>query len=270
MFKHQLLNEPGSFPSELLALGRHSANDFVFAQGCRLQPHTNSNSSVEKHESSGDGAWIMQKCAKTMAGLCHIMFEPMSTTFTFECPAEPELQTGPPPYLNFEVPSNTWAIAFDDTKIQLKIMHRLLGHIGVHESQCLLMGCKSADVELLEPTLLDLMAKNKDSKVLILMDELLDYNDISKGYDNNDGVYSGSLLLEQIISRLPAEYCSRLLAVMRSANDSAMDIAMYTSRTHGYFPKAVMQSDRTREIFYRLWNDHFEHPESAPKRARII
>ena len=67
--------------------------------------------------------------------------------------------------------------------------------------------------------------------------------------------------MKQILDRMPQEHLSRCLVLMRSANDSAVDIALYTQRTHGYFPKAIMQKDRTRVILAPLWLERF--PEDA-------
>ena len=78
----------------------------------------------------------------------------------------------------------------------------------------------------------------------------------------HNGIHSGSLIMKQVLENLPKDHISRLLILMRSANDSAVDIALYTSRTHGYFPKAIMQRDRTREILAPLWLKRF--PDDAP------
>ena len=63
--------------------------------------------------------------------------------------------------------------------------------------------------------------------------------------------------MKQILDRMPSDLSARCLVLMRSANDSAADIALYTQRTHGYFPKAIMQKDRTREILAPLWMERF-------------
>jgi len=81
----EVTNDPGPDHAELIALGK-SASEFVFAQGCRLQTRMKGGSISEKRDSSGDGAWIMQKCAKIMQGSCHIKFESRGTRFTCQCP----------------------------------------------------------------------------------------------------------------------------------------------------------------------------------------
>ena len=46
--------------------------------------------SVEKiTHSSGDGAWVMRKCALTLGGECFIDFQPERTIFALRCPATP-------------------------------------------------------------------------------------------------------------------------------------------------------------------------------------
>jgi hypothetical protein len=52
---------------------------------------------------------------------------------------------------------------------------------------------------------------------------------------------------------------SRILALVRSANDSGKDVALYSSRTHGFFPKAPMKQDRTREMFAPMWAERFSN-----------
>ena len=257
VFRLQVINEAGDGHNDLLALG-DNANDFVFAQGCRLQAH--SNNSAGKHDSSGDGAWIMQKCAKTLGGTCRIDFAEGSTTFTFECLAEPEFTSSKPCCLNFVVPPDTWGIGLDDSKIQRKLMDRIFDLAGVDASRRVLLGETPADIVGFGGLLHDLMGTHKSCRFILLIDEHLDYSSLERSFTGMDGIYSGSLLMERILSEMPVENSTRVLALMRSANDSAMDIGLYMKRTHGYFPKIIMQRDQTREILFKLWNDKFEVP----------
>jgi len=63
--------------------------------------------------------------------------------------------------------------------------------------------------------------------------------------------------MKEILERMPKDHQSRCLCLMRSANDSAVDVALYTQRTHGYFPKTIMQRDRTRQVLAPLWQERF-------------
>jgi hypothetical protein len=58
---------------------------------------------------------------------------------------------------------------------------------------------------------------------------------------------------------MPASSSDRLLALIRSANDSAADLAMYNARAHGFFPKASMTKDRVRVSLAPLWRERFEN-----------
>jgi hypothetical protein len=44
---------------------------------------------------------------------------------------------------------------------------------------------------------------------------------------------------------------------VRSANESEKDVACYFERTHGFFPKALMQQERIREFLEPLWTKRF-------------
>ena len=65
------------------------------------------------------------------------------------------------------------------------------------------------------------------------------------------------MVAKQILENMPEEYLSRCLVLMRSANDSPVDISIYKQRTHGYLPKAMMRQDRTRETLAPLWQERF-------------
>ncbi|CAB9523049.1 expressed unknown protein [Seminavis robusta] len=251
-FRMEVTNEPGEGHATLLGMGA-AASEFVFAQGVRLQPHMKGQ--TEKLDSSGDGAWIMQKCASTMKGMCHIHFTEGSTRFTFECPAVPVAPNSQPMHTDFVVPDNVWAIGIDDSKIQRKLMTRIFGHVGVPTSRQLLLGETPEDVIEFESTLNNLMEQNPGDKFLVIVDEHLDYDNVA--CNQHDGIYSGSLIMKRAIEHMPKAYLSRSLILMRSANDSAVDIALYTQRTHGYFPKAIMQKNRTRQILAPLWQERF-------------
>lgn len=171
-FRMSVTNEPGAHHATLLALG-DSASEFVFAQGVRLQPHMKGKTE-KKLDSSGDGAWIMQKCAKTMNGACNISFTQNQTQFTFHCPAVPVTQTSSQPdYKNFVVPSHVFGIGVDDSKIQRKLLSRILAHAGVDPSRQILLGESQDDITELESTVMNLMDENPDKKFLVIVDEHL-------------------------------------------------------------------------------------------------
>jgi hypothetical protein len=88
------------------------------------------------------------------------------------------------------------------------------------------------------------------------VDENLDYG-IGSVVEGEDIALSGSLIVQRILQGMSPEQESRILALVRSANDSTTDVACYIERTHGFFPKAPMQKDRVREIIAPLWAGKF-------------
>jgi len=68
-----VVNLPGEKHAEILKLGA-LASEVVFSPRRRLTMHClgGDNNQVSASHSSGDGAWIMHKCAKTLGGNCEI------------------------------------------------------------------------------------------------------------------------------------------------------------------------------------------------------
>jgi signal transduction histidine kinase len=244
-----VINEPGHGHAEIIALGE-DASGAVFAQGKLLHNHLQSG---KKYVSSGDGAWIMQKCARTMKGECSIRFEEGQTVFCFTCPAAPLAESNLSSSRDFVVPDDTWAIAIDDSRIQRKIMTRILLDAGVDRSRLLILGKEASEVDGCGDLLRDLLQEYPKAKFLVLVDENLDFLEA----DSEQVVLSGSVVLNEILHNLPPEDEARVLVLVRSANDSAKDVERYLERTHGFFPKAPMQQERIREILEPLWNKRF-------------
>jgi len=48
-----------------------------------------------------------------------------------------------------------------------------------------------------------------------------------------------------------------MLALVRSANDSASDVAIYNSRAHGFICKAPIQREKIMEIIAPIWAKRF-------------
>ncbi len=71
--KMDVINLPGDNHAEILKLGE-LAKEVVFSPRRRLTIHStgDENNHVAASHSSGDGAWIMHKCAKTLGGKCEI------------------------------------------------------------------------------------------------------------------------------------------------------------------------------------------------------
>jgi hypothetical protein len=155
---------------------------------------------------------------------------------------------------DFEVPPDTWGIAVDDSKIQRKLLARIMGHVGLHEENMVVLGATPSEIYNLEIALRDVLAKKKPgSKVLILVDENLDFCEC----ECEPVILSGSLVMADILSRLTDEEESQVFALVRSANDSRDDVGLYTTRCHAFFPKVrcarSLASCRPRES---IWFSH--------------
>jgi signal transduction histidine kinase len=256
-----VINEPGHGHTEIVALGE-DASDAVFAQGKLLHKHLQSG---KKYVSSGDGAWIMQKCARTMKGECHIRFEEDQTVFSFTCPAAPLAESNLSSSRDFVVSDDTWAIAIDDSRIQRKIMTRILLDAGVDKSRLVILGKEASELDGCGDLLVDLLQIYPKAKFLVLVDENLDFLEANA----EQVVLSGSVVLKEILHNLPPEDEARVLVLVRSANDSAKDVERYLERTHGFFPKAPMQQERIREILEPLWNKRFPVTKNMCSLRRV-
>mmetsp|Transcript_126436 Transcript_126436/g.354044 ORF Transcript_126436/g.354044 Transcript_126436/m.354044 type:complete len:962 (+) Transcript_126436:88-2973(+) len=245
----QVINSPGPGHEELVGLGPQ-ASQAVFEQGLRLHENLRIKDRFISH---GDGAWIAQKCAKAMGGNCSIRFEDDLTIFSFKCPTEPLVPAVKIDTTNFVVPPDTFGVAVDDSKIQRKLMSRLLGLVGVAEENMTITGEKTSDIFGIEKLILKLLDSHPTAKILVIIDENLDYG----GTGEEVVIMSGSKVMKDILTALPPEDERRILALIRSANDSTSDLAIYVSRAHGFFPKAPMTQDRLREMMAPLWAERF-------------
>lgn len=249
-----VINEPGVGHADLVELGEEASND-VFKQSKRLHKHLDDD--INGTLSTGDGAWIMQKCATTLNGECKIHFEPDRTVFSVRFPVEVAWKHDE--MSPFCIPDNTWGIAVDDSKIQRKLMGRLLVNSGVDERKVVVLGEKPEEVQSLSSYFLAIFQEHPDAKILVMMDENLDFR-----VKQNDGesdvtkVLSGSLLASKALSELPPRQEEQMLVLVRSANDAVSEVDLYHSRTHGFFPKAPMRRERILEILAAHWKARFD------------
>lgn len=94
--------------------------------------------------------------------------------------------------------------------------------------------------------------------MFIKVDENLDVVDESSKEHNT---ISGSQCVENIRRRLPLDTERRMFALIRSANDSSSDIAIYRSRAHGFLPKAPIKREKMNETLAPLWRGRFPPSE---------
>ena len=91
----------------------------------------------------------------------------------------------------------------------------------------------------------------------MIVDENLDVVD-----DSSRSIsISGSQCVDNIRNRLPKELERKMLALVRSANDSKSDIAIYNKRAHGFLPKAPIRREKVNEMLAPIWLKRFPPSE---------
>lgn len=88
----------------------------------------------------------------------------------------------------------------------------------------------------------------------MIVDENLDVVDETT---NESVSFSGSQCVDNIRKRLPPELETRMLALVRSANDSTTDIQLYNKRAHGFLPKAPIRREKVNETIAPIWMKRF-------------
>mmetsp|Transcript_13156 Transcript_13156/g.19347 ORF Transcript_13156/g.19347 Transcript_13156/m.19347 type:complete len:1134 (+) Transcript_13156:88-3489(+) len=247
-----VINLPGERHSEILQLGA-LASEVVFAPRKRLAVHCDDDDN--NPHSSGDGAWIMDKCAKTLGGKCEILFEPEKTTFSFTFPVKLyniTFSNKALEFTNFELPKNIYAIAIDDSKIQRKLLTRFFEYAGIRQDRTFILGSTAEEITTFCDYAIAFVDEHPDDFVLMIVDENLDVKD--KGT-----MVSGSSAVAEMRSRLLPDQERRVLALIRSANDSSKDVSIYKARAHGYLPKEPIKKDKVLECLAPLWLARFPH-----------
>jgi hypothetical protein len=130
----RVFNRPGEGHAKLRALDDTGC---IFKKGTRLHP----TDSV----SSGDGAWIMAKCAEAMDGTCSISFSEQGTVF--ELKAKCAEFVGDEQILSFVMPGNVRAIGIDDAPVQRIIMRSIFNMLGVPPDNVKLWGATREEID---------------------------------------------------------------------------------------------------------------------------
>jgi len=255
----EVVNLPGEKHDEILKLG-NLAQELVFSPRRRLTMHCaeDSNNQVSASHSSGDGAWIMHKCAKTLGGTCGIKFEEGKTTFSFTCPVkmfDEKVANTNMKYEDFELPKNIYAIAIDDSKIQRKLMTRFFMYAGIPEDRIIVLGENAEEIIGFCDWSVTFVDEHPDDYILMVVDENLDVQEEHLGTKQTTVSGSGSVC--EMRRRLLQGQEKNIIALIRSANDSASDVAIYNSRAHGYLPKAPIKKNNVLEVLAPLWLGRF-------------
>jgi len=253
-----VINLPGELHNKLIEMGTE-AEEMVFSKSSQvhemIQGDAASRGSTKKSEAAalpGDGGWIIQKCAKIMKGECSIKFEESRTVFSLSVPAkliERKKAQTPTDVKAFSLPDGTWGIAIDDSKIQMKLLAKYFEFAGLPKERIKVFGKDAEEIMGFVDYVVSFMDENMGDHVLLIADENLDINDEAAKHIT----ISGSQLVENIRARLLPEQEKKLVAFIRSANDSSSDVAIYNSRAHGFIPKAPIKKGNVLECLAPLW-----------------
>lgn len=280
-----VINEPGENHKDIVAMGDDS-NAIIFSPRKRLKVHSHIDSSgTSASHSAGDGAWIMNKCAITLGGECSmkvsfwdfrqlhftipyhtaklmlfpfLQFENDRTIFSFSCPAHifnaeaAEMQWKVDGA--FELPDNLYGIAIDDSKVQRGLMAKFFKLVGIPDARIHILGEEASDISGFEDWAHNFIFNHPNDFFLFIVDEDLVIKD--KKFSSTLR-FSGSKAVSNLRSRLLPDQEKKVLAVIRSANDSASDIAIYNSRAHGHITKAPVRADTCRDLVAPLWLARF-------------
>ena len=172
----------------------------------------------------------------------------------------------------FSLPDRTYGIAIDDSKIQMKLLGKYFEFAGIEKDRIKVFGKDAEEITGFVDYVVNFMDQNMGDHVLLIADENLDVLDEASKHIT----ISGSQLVENIRLRLLPEQEKKLVALIRSANDSSSDVAIYNSRAHGFLPKAPIKKGNVLEALAPLWiarypqaasDGHDDESESRRLRA---
>jgi hypothetical protein len=269
MLSVDIINFPGDHHDKLLDLGEQAAKE-VFSSGRRLHTAFGVSSKMDDREvsfSSGDGAWIMRKCASILGGNVGITFNAERTIFNLSVPTKQVIETmsDDGSDQDWEIPPCTWGIILEDSLVQRKLLNRLLSVLGIEKEKRIILGSTAEEILEFNKIVRKLVESNRDNKFLIIADENLDI--VEDG--TRRSTISGSLSIERLLRELDPSDAGRVLALVRSANDSSEDLASYKGRTHGFLLKEPIRPDRVQGILRPLWLKRF-HAEQSPSPGDYI
>lgn len=257
MITMKVTNLPGEDHAGLVKVDKKTACA-VFEHGTQLRWDGSGMKVVQAGSvNKGNGAWIMQQCAASLGGECTIQFENAKTTLTFTCPVCLDSDGEEAGNLwnteEFLFSENTWGIALDDSKIQRKLLDRFMKSTGIRQSRRMVLGQNSEETFDFIETVKNLMEENPMDRFLLIVDENIDIVDGGARHET----VSGSKTVERLRRVLDKSTEERLIALIRSANDSSHDLDLYKSRAHGYMLKEPMRKDRVLEMIQPWWTKRF-------------
>jgi len=244
--KLRVINEPGEDHEPLLKLDDTSV---IFQKGKRL--HANSELDRSKQRiSAGDGAWIMNQCAKALGGEVRIHFEHERTVFELSCPAKE--WTTADDVVTFSVPEDTIAIGIDDSRMQRTVLKKIFTALGAVAERTYILGANDEEMLSFTDFVCTTVAANPEHKVIVIADENLE---LSGGAAQS--TVSGSGMLATVQERLQPHLLDNCLLLVRSANDSRADCEAYLKCAHGVLAKGGFSKQAVAKTVAPAWLRRF-------------
>ena len=153
----------------------------------------------------------------------------------------------------------------DDSKIQRKLLSRYFTYAGITEDRIRILGGTAKEIKGFVDWAYDFIIEHPDDYFLFIIDENLDVQEDQIAATREDTI-SGSSCVSKIRRKLLPDQEARLLALIRSANDSADDVSIYNSRAHGYLPKAPIKPANVLKEVASVWLARFSPVESDLKQ----
>jgi hypothetical protein len=168
----------------------------------------------------------------------------------------------------FMFPPNVYGVAIDDSKVQRRMMTIFFRYIGIPDDKIHILGQESSEITGFEDWAQNFIFNHPNDFFLFIVDENLMVNDNSQ-YSQNY-IFSGSKAVSDLRSRLLPDQEKKVLALIRSANDSPNDIAIYNSRAHGHISKAPIRAESCIDLIAPLWIARFPQLISFSSESLIV
>lgn len=262
-------NDPGPGHAKLMQIEDHSS---VFEQGTRFHGADT--------VSAGDGAWIMQQCAKALQGHCKIAFEPVVTRFQFQFKVDEEAATEPPmpaqtsqhkelqrarsvslgdlsPSFDkaaetFALPKDAFLVALEDGAAQRRVLQRAMVQLAGDNIH--VFGDDVAHLDVFVDKARTLIRESPSSHFVFFLDDNLHYTCDDGTCKSASGVQLGKELRAKLVED---EAEDRVLLLARTSDDDDAAIAHNSRILHGHFPKCAVARDTFKKELAVRWLARF-------------
>jgi hypothetical protein len=154
----------------------------------------------------------------------------------------------------FSLPPNIYGIAIDDSKIQRQLLKIFFDYINIPRHRSFIHGANASEITGFNDWALNFIYNHPNDYFLFIVDENLV---IQEDQFSQHVTMSGSMSISNLRSKLLPDQENRVLALIRSANCSARDIAIYNSRAHGHITKEPIKQDTCIDIIAPHWIARF-------------